>query len=128
MSVFACLFHIKDQFTLSLSYTSKGKHSLYCADFSLSPYFIFPPSSLSPGRAHSYTHPGTSLEVLRPHTEQCKDLSLTLSFSPAFTLSLPLSFPLFYMVTLSLSFPLLCSPLSLFPHFTSSQASQTEAE
>lgn len=41
-SVFACLFHIKEPFKLvRLSYTSKGKHSLYCADSSLSPCFSF---------------------------------------------------------------------------------------
>lgn len=82
MPVFACLFHIKELLSHSVSYTSGGKHSLYCADFSLSPHFILPPSSLSPGRAHSYTHPGTSLEVYRPHTEQREDLSLTLFLLP----------------------------------------------
>lgn len=41
-SVFACLPHIKETFKLiCLSYTSKDKHSLYCADISLSPCFSF---------------------------------------------------------------------------------------
>lgn len=41
-SVFACLLHIKETFKLiRLSYTSKDKHSLYCADISLSPCFSF---------------------------------------------------------------------------------------
>lgn len=39
-SVFACLFRIKETFKLvRLSYTSKDKHSHYCADISLSPCF-----------------------------------------------------------------------------------------
>lgn len=41
-SVFTCLLNIRESFKLvRLSYTSKGKHSLYCADFSLSPCFSF---------------------------------------------------------------------------------------
>lgn len=82
MPVFVCLFHIKEQLTRPLSYTSKGKHSLYCADSSLSPSFILLPPFLSePGEAHthSHTHPGTSLEVSGPHT-QSSDFSLSSSF------------------------------------------------
>lgn len=41
-SVFACLFHIKKVFKLvRLSYTGKDKHSIYCADVSLSLCFSF---------------------------------------------------------------------------------------
>lgn len=36
------MLHIKEQFCPSLSNTGEGKHSLYCADLSLSPYFIPP--------------------------------------------------------------------------------------
>lgn len=36
------MLHIKERFCRSLSNTGEGKHSLYCADLSLSPYFIPP--------------------------------------------------------------------------------------
>lgn len=103
MPVFACLYHIKEELTHSLSYTSKGKHSLYCADFSLSPYFIFP---LPLWAQEGCTHTLTPEQAWRSsdHTQSSARLSL----------AFPLSFSLFYMVTRSLSFPLLLhSPLSL---------------
>lgn len=121
-SVCLLIPHKRPVHSFALIHKQRQTFPLLCRLLSFS-LFYFPPSSLSPGRAHSYTHPGTSLEVFRPHTEQCKDLSLTLSFSPAFPLSLPLSFLLVYMVTLSLSFPLLRSPslsLSTF-HLLSAQ-------
>lgn len=40
MPVFACLFHIKEWSIYSLWYTSKDKHSPYCADFSRSSFII----------------------------------------------------------------------------------------
>lgn len=108
MPVFACLYHIKEELTHSLSYTSKGKHSLYCADFSLSPYFIFP---LPLWAQEGCTHTLTPEQAWRSsdHTQSSARLS------PAF----PLSFSLFYMVTRSLSFPLLLhSSLSLSFHIS----------
>lgn len=76
MPVFVCLFQIKEQFTCSLPYTGKGKHSLYCADLSLSTYFT-PPLPLWAQEGHTHTlTPEQAWRSLRPHTEQ--DLWLTL--------------------------------------------------
>lgn len=41
-SVCLLMLRIKERFCRSLSNTGEGKHSLYCADLSLSPYFIPP--------------------------------------------------------------------------------------
>lgn len=41
-SVCLLTLHIKECFCRSLSSAGEGKHSLYCADLSLSPYFIPP--------------------------------------------------------------------------------------
>ncbi len=82
-SVCLLISHKRTAQSDGLIHKQRQTFPLLCRLLSFS-LFYFPPSSLSPGRAYSYTHPGTSLEVFRPHTEQCKDLSLTLSFSPAF--------------------------------------------
>lgn len=73
MPVFACLFHIKEKFTHSCSYTSKGKHSLLlCRRLLL---FFLAPSSLSPGRTQSARN---KLGGLQTTHRASKDLSMTL--------------------------------------------------
>lgn len=104
-SVCLLIPHKRTAHSFALIHKRRQTFPLFCRLLSFS-FFYFPPSSLSPGRAHSYTHPGTSLEVFRPHTEQCKDLSLTLfllSHSHCFIWSLSLYQSLFFIV-LSLSF------------------------
>lgn len=111
--------HKRTAHSFALIHKLRQTLPLLCRLLSFS-LFYFPPSSLSPGRAHSYSHPGTSLEVCRPHTEQCKDLSLTLSFPPFF----PLSFPFLYFHSFSIILSSSSSPL--FPHLTCSKPSLTE--
>lgn len=80
-SVCLLIPHKRTAQSLSLIHKQRQTFPLLCRLLSFSSFY-FPPSSLSPGRAHSYTHPGTSLEVYRPHTEQHEDLSLTLFLLP----------------------------------------------
>lgn len=75
-SVCLLMLHIKERFCRSLSSTDEGKHSLYCADLSLSPYFIPPLPGPGQGRTRSHSHPATNSEVSGPHTEQRADPSL----------------------------------------------------
>lgn len=73
-SVCLLISHKRGAHSFALIHKQRQTFPLLCRLLSFSVLY-FPPSSLSPGRVHSYTHPGTSLEVFRPHTEQCKALS-----------------------------------------------------
>lgn len=119
MPMFACLFHIKEQLTHSLSYTSEGKHSLYFADLSLSPSFI-PPFLSEPRKGALIHSPRNKPGGLRTtHRAVQGALPDSLSFPPAaFPLSLPLT------VLYGHSFSIIPSSSLMFPHFTSSQPRQ----
>lgn len=113
MPVFACLFPVKELHTHSFFNTSKGKHSLYLADFSFR-LLLFSPFLCDPRKG---THTLTPEQAWRSsdHTQSSTRISLRL-FSPAF----PLSYPLFYEVSLSLSFHLL--HISFYLYFQISPA------
>lgn len=123
--MFACLFHIKEEFTHSCSYTSKGKHSLLLCRLLLrlffGPFFSEPKKdTVSPEQAWR------SSDHTRSRQRSLHD---SLYFSPSSPPFLPSSsFPLFLIVTRSVSLLLHYSSLTLFPHFIFSQASLTQGE
>lgn len=108
-SVCLLALHIKGCFCRSLSSTGEGKHSLYCADLSLSPYFIPPlprprKDSLRLSPRDKLGGPGTTHRAAHG------------SFPPAS----PPQHPVFFMITLDRSY--FCLPPSVTgPHLLSAQ-------
>lgn len=66
-SVCLLMLHIKERFCRSPSSTGEGKHSLYCADLSLSPYFI--PPLPGPRKDSLSLSPSNKLGGLGDHTQ-----------------------------------------------------------
>lgn len=127
MPVFACLFHIKELLSHSVSYTSKGKHSLYCADFSLSPHFIFPlPLWAQEGRTHTLTPEQAWRSI--DHTQSSTRISPWHFFYCLSSLIFIFTFFLFFIFKYgSLSFPFLHSFLffHILPPLSLTVADQT---
>lgn len=80
MPVFACVFHIKEQLTHSLSYTSKGKHPLYCADFFSFSFFYFSPFLSEPRKGALIQSPRNKPGGLSDHTQSSVKTSSWLFF------------------------------------------------
>lgn len=109
-SVCLLMLHIKERFCRSLSSTGEGKHSLYCADLSLSPYFIPP---LPGPRKDSLTlSPRNKLGGLGTTHRAARG---------SFPAASPPRLPVFFMIALYRSY--FCLPPSVTkPHLLSAQA------